>query len=674
MLREHRSELNVRELIRHAYDLGPREQASLFKLIGELSTDSQVPDLLSRLEGRDHTVRMHLTHVVSKFDRPDVARALQTQLDDEHKGVRRTALEALASMSAGHDIEKIAGMLRDPDIEVQNRAVDLLVQLRHPDTIKYLIDIIQDESEFTRRSAVEVLNEIAEPSSIGHLFEALRDDDWWVSTRAGDALAEIGGPKVIEPVLELVSHDDERIRRAAVEILIKARDEKAVAHLIGATRDTDFMVRERAVDALGEIGSRKAVRPLLGMLGEETTLLPAVVRALGKLGDEQLVPRLLPLAIRGEKEVAVAAIGAVAALAGDTTMDSVRAAFSQLKGSNEISVAQAAAEALSRIEAAEHAFESQIQQTAQVAGGTVAAPPPPQTMLTGNESLTQIAAGAQATLDISTLTEGDVIEGRYAFIKKIGKGAFGTVLLVEDTMVNEQVILKFLNPNVSSDEEMLKRFIHELRYSRKITHRNVIRIYDFVQLGGIHAISMEYFPSHTLGHEIQAQRPLPFDKAQSWAADIATGMAVAHQVGIVHRDLKPANLLINDEGLLKIVDFGVAAAASTGDTQLTKTGYVIGSPKYMAPEQILGKKVDRRADIYSLGVIMYEMLTGSPPYAKGDQMSVMYQHVQGKAPPCETVNPDIPAHLAAVVRKAMAVDKEKRFETMKELRNALLAG
>ena len=108
-------------------------------------------------------------------------------------------------------------------------------------------------------------------------------------------------------------------------------------------------------------------------------------------------------------------------------------------------------------------------------------------------------------------------------------------------------------------------------------------------------------------------------------------MAVAHQSGIIHRDLKPANVLINDDGLLKIVDFGVAAAQHQGDTQLTKTGYVIGSPKYMAPEQILGKKVDERADIYSLGVILYEMLTGEPPYHRGDHMAVMYQHVQGKA-------------------------------------------
>ena len=170
---------------------------------------------------------------------------------------------------------------------------------------------------------------------------------------------------------------------------------------------------------------------------------------------------------------------------------------------------------------------------------------------------------------------------------------------MEDTVVDERLILKFLNPNVAEDEEVMKRFVHELRYSRKITHKNVIRIYDFLYIQGNYAISMEYFPSHTLGGEIVNEKPMDLKRALQFGCDIATGMAVAHQVGIVHRDLKPANVLINQDGLLKIVDFGVAAAHREGDTQLTKTGYVIGSPKYMAPEQILGKKVDERADMYA---------------------------------------------------------------------------
>jgi eukaryotic-like serine/threonine-protein kinase len=278
---------------------------------------------------------------------------------------------------------------------------------------------------------------------------------------------------------------------------------------------------------------------------------------------------------------------------------------------------------------------------------------------------------AAQRLDISTLKSGDILDGRYKYIEKIGKGAFGTVLLMEGTVVDERLILKFLNPAVSGDEEMMQRFVHELRYSRKITHRNVIRIYDFLFIRGNYAISMEYFPSHTLGAEIVNEKPMPIAHAVKYGIDIATGMTVAHEIGIVHRDLKPANVLINDQGLLKIVDFGVAAAQREGDVQLTKTGYVIGSPKYMAPEQILGKQVDPRADVYSTGVILYEMLTGVPPYSRGDHMAVMYQHVQGKARPPIEINPQLPQPLSDLVMKSMAVDKTKRFQSMDELRAAL---
>ena len=240
---------------------------------------------------------------------------------------------------------------------------------------------------------------------------------------------------------------------------------------------------------------------------------------------------------------------------------------------------------------------------------------------------------------------------------------------MEDTVVEERLILKFLNPNVASDEEMMKRFVHELRYSRKITHKNVIRIYDFLyiqrQLRHLDGILPLAHPGR---RDRQREAGGELKRAVKFGIDIATGMAVAHQAGIVHRDLKPANVLIDNESLLKIVDFGVAAAQSQGDTQLTKTGYVIGSPKYMAPEQILGKKVDERADIYSLGVIMYELFTGVPPYSRGDHMSVMYQHVQGKARPPIEINKGLPMDLNNLVVKCMSLDKAKRSQSMDELR------
>jgi len=365
-------------------------------------------------------------------------------------------------------------------------------------------------------------------------------------------------------------------------------------------------------------------------------------------------------------------MNALARLADDRRADSIRSYIHAAgSSSDEHTVTQAALSALEEIDNRFSSTSVAAQQKAAPATPTAAEAA--KTLLVEKADIAAIVKKAEEAqkLDISTLKSGDVIEGRYKYIEKIGKGAFGTVVLVEDTVVEERLILKFLNPNVSQDEEMMKRFVHELRYSRKITHKNVIRIYDFLYMRGNYAISMEYFPSHTLGGEIVNEKAMPLKKALRYGCDIATGMIVAHQAGIVHRDLKPANILINDEGLLKIVDFGVAAAHKEGDTQLTKTGYVIGSPKYMAPEQILGKKVDERADIYSLGVILYEMITGLPPYSRGDHMSVMYQHVQGKARPPIEINPAVPKELSDVVMKAMSVDKTKRFQSMDEIRLAL---
>ncbi len=667
--------LNARELLRRAYDLDPRDKAAAFKVIRSIAGPDLIPELIARVDGKDMAVRIHIIETLSRFDRPEVAEALERQLGDRSQAVRKAALEALSAMPGDRDIQRICALLADPDLEVQSQAVELVIKLRHPDTLKYLVEVLKDESEFARRAAVEVLNEIADASTLKHLLTALGDDDWWVRTRASDAIAKIGGPRVMDAVLQLVGDKNEDIRRAAIEILNQTKDERAVSHLIGATRDQDWWVRERAADALAEIGDPKAAPALLAMIEGDPRSVPAAVRALGRVGDSRVLDQLLPLLDRPEKEIRVEALNAVTRLTDPGSLERVRGRLQRLATGADETMARLATAAMSRIEAV--ASPTGLGATGLAGTGPLRAraeaPATAATLLADNAQLD--AAASQLALpsnfDIASLKRGDLIEGRYRFIEKIGKGAFGTVVLVEDTVVEERLILKFLNPNMSSDEEMLKRFVHELRFSRKITHRNVIRIYDFIRVEGHYAISMEYFPSHPLSAELSARKPLPFDKAISWAKDIATGMAVAHQVGIVHRDLKPANILINDDGLLKIVDFGVAAAATAGDTQLTKTGYVIGSPKYMAPEQILGKKVDERADVYSLGVILYEMLTGTPPYTKGDHMSVMYQHVQGKAKRCDELNPEIGPALAEVVRKSMEVDKFKRYGSMEELREAL---
>ncbi len=715
----HRSRLSVRELLGAAYRQEANEKAALFRVLGELASDNDLPELIGRLNGKDPVARLHIINILSRFPKPEVQRALQQQLGDTNKLVRAATLGALSKMDGPIEIEKVCALLRDPEIDVQNKAIDVVIRANDPETIKYLIPVLKDENEYARRAAVEVLNEIGDAKSVKDLLEAVADDDWWVRSRAADALGKIGGPKVVDAVLHLVGDEDEDIRRAAIEILNQTKDDRAVGHLIEATKDKDWWVSERAVDALAEIGSKRAIPRLVEMLDSTPAKsLPVVVRALGRLGDYKVIDAVMPMLSRQEKDIRLEAITSLAKLADERRLEHIRVQIQAQTSHAEQTVAQAALRALSDLDSrfsgsgtrlsstqnrspvsgpapvAGHRPESATQATSVVAQVPPAsnAPPPrprpealPVHASTSKEARTQLMseqdvqravkeaekmAGPQK-LDITTMKPGDIIEGRYKYVEKIGKGAFGTVLLMEDTVVDERLILKFLNPNVSEDEEIMKRFVHELRYSRKITHHNVIRIYDFLYIQGNYAISMEYFPSHTLGSEVVGEKPMPLPRALGFGIDICTGMEVAHAQGIVHRDLKPANVLINAEGLLKIVDFGVAAAQREGDTQLTKTGYVIGSPKYMAPEQILGKKVDQRADVYALGVILYEIMTGVPPYARGDHMSVMYQHVQGKARPPREINPGLPPGLPEVIMQAMSVDKDKRYQTMPDLRTAL---
>jgi HEAT repeat protein len=663
-----KSRFSVRDLLQAAYQQEANEKAALFRLIGEIADDNSLTELIGRLQGKDPIARVHIINILARFNNRSVQSALQAQLKDPNKLIRAATLSALQRMDGPIDVERVCALLRDPEIDVQNKAIDVVIKANHPETIKYLIEVLKDENEYSRRAAVEVLNEIGTANTVKHLLEALKDSDWWVRSRAADALGKIGGPKVIEAVLQLVQDKDEDIRRAAIEILNQTRDERAVESLIRATRDNDWWVSERAVDALAEIGSKKALPRLTEMLQSgNAKAMPIVVRALGKLGDAKLVDAVMPLLARPEREIRAEAIQALARLSDDRRADQVRAELQAQASSADQTLARLATSALSELDnRIVGGGASQTPQPMSVPPPSAIRPPqsaapqeaaPNRTLLMSEASIQQAAKQAEAAAAASKLD--------------IGRGAFGTVLLMEDTVVDERLILKFLNPNVAQDEEVMKRFVHELRYSRKITHKNVIRIYDFLFIQGNYAISMEYFPSHTLGGEIVNEKPVELKRALKFGCEIATGMSVAHQMGIVHRDLKPANVLINQDGLLKIVDFGVAAAQREGDTQLTKTGYVIGSPKYMAPEQILGKKVDERADIYATGVIMYEMLTGVPPYTRGDHMSVMYQHVQGKARPPQEINPALPPGLSDLILKSMAVDKTKRFQTMEELRLAL---
>jgi serine/threonine protein kinase len=244
---------------------------------------------------------------------------------------------------------------------------------------------------------------------------------------------------------------------------------------------------------------------------------------------------------------------------------------------------------------------------------------------------------------------------------------------VQDTAVHDDVILKILSSHISEDETMIKRFIQELKFTRLIAHKNIIRIHDFLELPGGHAISMEHFPSQDLASILRRVERLDCPRGIQIATQICEGLAAAHAEGIIHRDIKPPNILVGEGDAVKIVDFGLASMAQHVGSRLTKSGILIGTPQYMAPEQITGEKIDSRTDLYSLGVMMYEMFTGSQPFRGDTAVSILFNHLEGDIPPPHTVCAEIPIELSDLIMAAMAKNPDHRPQTANDLLEKLRA-
>ena len=658
VLQAHKDRLRAKELLNAASKLDRVRQGPLFTIIADIATPELIPDLVARASAKEATMRMNVSRILSRFDTAETREALSRLLADPQKAVRLSALRGITSMTTKPDLVPIIALLRDPDFNVQNLAIEIIVKWHDDDTMQKIFPLITDEAEHVRRAGVEILNILGTPESVSALLSGLRDQDWWVRERAADALVKIGGPKVVRAMTELIKSDDDFIRRTAVEVLAATHDKSAFDQLLDSLDDADWWVRERAIDALASIGDNQAVPFLRKALHKDPHTRIVAIRALGKLGDSSAIRDIKDCLTDPESAVVKQALDTLGEITDQVFAFDVREAIRNvMEGANP-----------DILEAAENALQTLNQR---LGGSRTAAATAGPAGDTGERP----AAGASLhdefpeaeSLQSEKLQPGQMLAGRYQMVKRIGKGAFGTVILFEDVLVAEKVVLKFINPQYASDPQVRQRFVHEIRYARRVTHPNVIRIHDFLTFGDAAAISMEYFAGHALADELKDEKALGLKRARDIILQVTAGLAAAHKEGIIHRDLKPANILINEAGLTKVVDFGIAAAGGNADTRLTRTGMVVGTPTYLAPEQVQGKPIDQRTDIYSMGILMYQMLAGSPPYKGPDAMSLMYQHVQGNPTPLHIANPDIPKTLSALVHKAMAVDPTKRYQSMDEL-------
>ena len=256
--------------------------------------------------------------------------------------------------------------------------------------------------------------------------------------------------------------------------------------------------------------------------------------------------------------------------------------------------------------------------------------------------------------------------GRYVIVEEIGQGAMGVVYKAVDPLIDRTVAIKTINLDLSKEElaNFEKRFQREVQSAGKLNHPNIVTVYDVGRTEGVAYMAMEFLEGKELREILDSGVVLPVEKVMHIATQVAEGLGFAHEHGIVHRDVKPSNVMVLKNGLVKITDFGIAQMSSATRTM---SGMVMGSPKYMSPEQVVGQAVDGRSDIFSLGIMLYEMLTGKTPFTGENISAIMYQILNDDPIPPRTFNQSIPEAINFIVLKALSKHPDQRYQNAKEM-------
>ncbi|MBU6215632.1 MAG: serine/threonine protein kinase, partial [Acidobacteria bacterium] len=270
-----------------------------------------------------------------------------------------------------------------------------------------------------------------------------------------------------------------------------------------------------------------------------------------------------------------------------------------------------------------------------------------------------------------------VLGDRYEIHRHLARGGMAQVYLARDRALDRPVAVKELVPEFATDPSFVERFRREAQSAARLTHPNVVAVYDWGTQDGTYFIVMEYVDGPSLSQLIRRDGALHPRRAAEIASEVAAALGFAHSQGVVHRDVKPGNVLLTASGQAKVADFGIARAMSSVDEELTQTGSVMGTATYFSPEQAQGLPVDARADLYSLGVVLYEMVAGRPPFSGDTPLAIAYKHVQDLPARPSTIVPDIPVGLEAIIMKLLQKQPLDRYASAEDVRadlNRFLSG
>jgi len=604
-------------------------------------------------------IKISLLRYFGKLKQPEASQIISKFLADQSKTVVFEALKSLQALAVSFDASVVLPFINTMSESEQDMALKVVINQANPTIVPNLAPWAAGKSDDVRLVLIKLVAKHVTKEGLKRFLQQLDLEDWVGKDRAVKCLLRVDNDGLYNAAQALVDDKQEFIRGIAQQLVAKQGDPADLKKIGDSALHENWQVREKAIVAIGNSGNRQSLPLLTKVIKQWPESTVGVLKAINKLGFSKGLEiaftclKMPEAAIQREALITISNLTAEknAATVRDTVLIMVPKLQATVRDTAEQVLMQLTKDySLSELQVDKKLFETRLIKIDQHQKKTV-----------DHEQL--------APTEIITFNNIDELKlkslwlDRYRITKEIGRGAMGKVMLAEDEMVGESLVLKFMLPELTADGASRERFLREVKYSRKVSHPNVIRIHDMLFKDNLCAISMEYFVSRGIDEVLKKVKIFEAEEGLKILYQVAAGMSAAHDQEIIHRDLKPSNILINDEGLVKVVDFGIASASTNTEATLTRVGSIIGTPPYLSPERAKGQDAHYSCDIYALGIIAYYMFTGRLPYT-GEPMAILFQHLEGNAPPIHEVRKSIPVPLSFFVQKLMATKAENRVQTM----------
>ncbi len=652
--------LKPEDIINNAIRLDSSFAVDLLKLAEGCTKPVDLSKLSLQVDKIENPVfKITLLNYLGTVSEAKVPLLVSRFLDDSNKVVILESLKTLDRMEISFDASILLPKVEAMSGVELKLALDIIGKQADADLVPHLSAHLTSKSDELNQFFARIVAEHSDVDNLEKFLKRLELEDDWSQQQSVACIQKFANEKLSDVARQLCGHEQDFIRNTAQQMVINLLGDKDLQKIEEFALSDNWQVRERAIQSLARSANRSAISILKNIADKWPDDTVLVLRAVKQLGFGKGLEIAFSALKHEQANVQRAGLETIEAVTTQKHAASVRDNILWNLPGLTTELRDYGKQLISQITKDFGLPDIQIDDDSNTRAGAVDIP-----VIGGVGNQRPQAKASQ----LDKLVAGEIWMDRYHIKKEIGRGAMGRVLLVEDDMVDETLILKFMLPELTIDKQSTERFKREVKYARKISHRNVIRVHDLLLKDGICAISMEFFKSRGLEVILDEDKIFESRDGLKILYQISSGMAAAHEQGVIHRDLKPSNVLIDDKGHVKIVDFGIASAGASAESTLTQQGSIIGSPAYLAPERADGKDSDQRCDIYSLGVLAYYMFSGQLPYS-GRPLEVLAQHREGSAPPVIKLNQSVSADVSALIVKMMAVDPLARLQSMLEVRD-----